>query len=48
MIQIKQTKRMLKPHRYKGYDGNKNQSHSSRKPENDNIKIKSNGDTKSK
>ena len=31
-----------------GYDVNKKQSHSSGKPENDNIKIKSNGDSKTK
>ena len=30
------------------YDVNKNLSHSSGKPENDNIKIKSNGDSKTK
>ena len=30
------------------YNVNKEQSHSSRKPENDNIKIKSNGDRKTK
>ena len=30
------------------YDVNKTQSHNSGKPENDNIKIKSNGDSKTK
>ena len=56
MITIKQTKRKLKCHSYimeipqsvNVYDVHKKQSHRSGKPENDNIKIKSNGDGKTK
>ena len=51
---IKQTKKVEIPESHNGnpsvnvYDINKKQSHNSGKPENDNTKIKSNGDSKTK
>ena len=49
---IKQTKRMLKCQHANPsvnvYDGNRKQSHSSRKPKSNNIKIKSNVHSKTK